>query len=203
MRFFKLKFFIVTAIVCLLPVLIGISLWGKLPDTMAIHFNMYGEPDGFASKAFVVFALPLLMVILQAVCCVINDINAYKHGDRVKFVTVTKWIIPLLTVALQIITFGYGLGLNFDVRKSVAVIVAIIFLVIGNYIPKFDYIKNYDISSEKARRINRFIGYETVIMSLLFFISIFLPPVATVVCIWLLIPYAVIGAVYGIAVGRK
>lgn len=203
MRFFKLKSFIVTAIVCLLPVLIGISLWQKLPDTMAIHFNMYGEPDGFASKAFVVFALPLLMVILQAVCCVINDINAYKHGDRVKFVTVTKWIIPLLTVALQIITFGYGLGLNFDVRKSVAVIVAILFLVIGNYIPKFDYIKNYDISSEKARRINRFIGYETVIMSLLFFISVFLPPVATVVCIWLLIPYAVIGAVYGIAVGRK
>lgn len=203
MRFFKLKSFIVTAIVCLLPVLIGISLWEKLPDTMAIHFNMYGEPDDFASKAFVVFAIPLLMVILQAVCCVINDINAYKHGDRVKFVTVTKWIIPLLTVALQIITFGYGLGLNFDVRKSVAVIVAILFLVIGNYIPKFDYIKNYDISSEKARRINRFIGYETVIMSLLFFISVFLPPVATVVCIWLLIPYAVIGAVYGIAVGRK
>ena len=148
MRFFKLKFFIVTAIVCLLPVLIGISLWGKLPDTMAIHFNMYGEPDGFASKAFVVFALPLLMVILQAVCCVINDINVYKHGDREKFVTVTKWSIPLLTVALQIITFGYGLGLNFDMRKSVAVIVAILFLFIGNYIPKFDYIKNYDISSE-------------------------------------------------------
>ena len=203
MKFFKKRIFLITSIVCLLPVLLGISIWNKLPDEMAIHFNIYGEPDNFASKGFVVFGLPIMMVLLQAFCCFINDINASKHGDRKKFETVTKWIIPCLTVILQVITLGYGLGWNLDIRRIVPFIVGVMFLVIGNYLPKFDYIKNYNLETEKARKINRFIGYETVIMGVLFIISIFLPPAATVVCLVLLVPYAIISAVYGIIVARK
>lgn len=203
MKFFKWKVFAITSIVCLLPILLGLSLWDKLPDMMAIHFNVYGEPDNFASKGFVVFGLPILMVVLQAFCCFINDINAFKHGERKKFETVTKWITPFLTVVLQIATLGYGLGWALNMSNVAAFTVGVVFLVIGNYLPKFDRIKHYDVDSEKARRINRFIGYETVIMGLLFLISIFLPPVCTVICIGLLIPYAIIGAVYGIIVGRK
>lgn len=203
MRFFKWKIFFVTGLVCLLPILPGIALWNKLPGTMAVHFNIYGVADNFSSKGFVVFALPLLMLLLQAFSCFINDINAYKHGERKKFEAVTKWIIPCMTVALQIITLGYGLGWNMDMRKVIAFIVGTVFVVLGNYMPKFDRVKNYDIDTETARKINRFIGYETVIMGMLFFISIFLPPVSTVVCLVLLIPYAVVGAVYGIIKARK
>lgn len=203
MKIFKWKAFIITSIVCLLPILLGISLWTKLPDTMAIHFNIYGAPDNFASRGFVVFGLPMLMAVLQAVCCFINDINSYKHGDRKKLATVTKWIIPVLTVVLQIITLGYGLGWNLDIRKIVSFIVGVILLVIGNYLPKFDYIKNYDVNAEKARKINRFIGYETVVMGLIFFMSIFLPPISSIICLLLLIPYAIIGVVYGIITALK
>ncbi len=203
MRVFKWKFFCITSVVCLLPILLGVALWEKLPDTMAIHFNIYGVADHFASKGFVVFGLPLLMVALQGFCCFINDINAHKHGERKKFETVTKWLIPCLTIVLQGITLGYGLGWNLDIRKAVSLIVGLIFLITGNYLPKFDRIKHYDIETEKARKINRFIGYETVIMGLLFVVCIFLPPVSSVVCIGLLIPYTIIAIVYGIITGRK
>jgi len=203
MKFFKWRIFIITSVICLLPILLGISLWNRLPDIMAIHFNVYGVADNFASKGFVVFGLPVLMLMLQAFCCFINDINAHKYGERRKLESITKWIIPCLTVVLQVMTLGYGLGWNLDIRKAVSLIVGVIFLVIGNYLPKFDRIKNYDLDTELARRINRFIGYETVVMGILFLISIFLSPVSTVVCISLLIPYAIIGAVYGIIVGRK
>lgn len=203
MKFFKWKVFVITSIVCLLPILLGVLIWDNLPNVMAIHFNIYGVADNFAPKGFVVYGLPLLMVLLQGFCCFVNDINAFKHGDRKKFEKVTKWIIPCLTVVLQVLTLGYGLGWTLDIRKIVAFIVGVIFLVTGNYLPKFDYIKNYDLNTEKARKINRFIGYETVIMGILFFVSILLPPIFTLVCIWLLIPYAIIGAVYGIITGRK
>lgn len=203
MKFFKWKIFIITSIVCLLPILIGISLWTKLPDTMAIHFNIYGDPDNFASKEFVVFGLPVLMVVLQAFSCFINDINSYKNGDRKKFTTATKWIIPALTVVLQVLTLGYGLGWNFNVQKAVSVIVGAMFLVIGNYLPKFDRVKNVSVDTEKAKKINRFIGYETVIMGILFFVSAFLSPIASVVCLFLLIPYAIIGIAYAVAVARR
>lgn len=203
MKFFKWKTFIITSLVCLLPILFGLSLWNKLPETMAIHFNVYGEADNFASKGFVVFGLPVMMVVLQGVSCLIYDLNSHKHGERKKFENVTKWIIPLITVVLQVITIGYSLGWNIDIRKTVAFIVGVIFLVTGNYLPKFDYVKNFNLETEKARKINRFIGYETVIMGLLFMLSIFLPPISSVVCLFLLIPYAVISVVYGIVKGRK
>ncbi len=203
MKLFKWRIFAVTSAICLLPILLGLALWNELPDKMAIHFDLYGNADDFASKGFVVFGLPVLMVVLQAFCCFINDINAHKHGTRIKFETVTKWIIPCLTVVSQIVTLGYSLGWNLDIRKTVAFIIGVIFLVIGNYLPKFDYIKNYDLDTEKARKINRFIGYETVLMGILFFISIFLPPVGTAVCVGLLIPYAVISVAYTILTVRK
>lgn len=203
MKFIKLKILIITCIVCLLPILLGLALWDKLPDTMAIHFDINNYPDNFATKGFVVFGLPLLMVLLQCFCCFINDINAYKHGERKKLERATKWIIPVMTMVLQIVTLGYGLGWNFDIRKIVMLIVGVIFIVIGNYLPKLDYIKNYDVNSEKARKINRFIGFETVIMGIIYIISIFLPPIASVVCLILLIPYTLIGIAYGIKNGRK
>jgi hypothetical protein len=203
MKFFKWKDFLVTGLVCLLPILLGLSLWEKLPDVMAIHFNVYGEADNYASKAFVVFGLPVIMVLVQWFNCFVNDINSYKHGAKIKLETVTKWIIPILTVVLQIITLCYSLGWNIDIRKAVSFIVGIIFVLIGNYLPKFDYVKNYNLETHKARKINRFIGYETVIMGILFFISILLPPVSTVVCLVLLVPYSLTAIFYSIKTARK
>ena len=63
MKFFKWKIFALTSGVCLLPILLGVALWSKLPDSIAIHFDMNNNPDNFASKGFVVFMLPLLMVM--------------------------------------------------------------------------------------------------------------------------------------------
>ncbi len=203
MKFFKWKTFALTSGVCLLPILLGVALWSKLPDSIAIHFDMNNNPDNFASKGFVVFMLPLLMVLLQAFCCFINDINASKHGERVKFERATKWIIPVMTNVLQPVTFIYALGNELDIRRIAVFIVGTILLVVGNYLPKFDYIKNYDTDAEKAKKINRFIGYETVIMGILFMISLFFKPLASVVCLFLLIPYTIIGIVYGIITAKK
>ena len=203
MKFIKWKTLVITCIVCLSPILLGLALWENLPESIAIHFNFYNEPDNFASKEFAVFGLPVMMVALQIFCCTINDINAHKYGRRIKLETVTKWIIPIMSIILQIITFGYSLGWNIDIRKSVAVIIGAIFLVIGNYLPKFDYSKNYNVDTEKARKINRFIGFEMVIMGILILITIFLPPIATAVWLFLLIPYAIISIIYGIKVGRS
>ena len=203
MKIFKWKIFAITGAVCLSPILLGLALWHRLPDTMAIHFNIYGVADNFAAKPFVVFGIPLLMVLLQAFCCLINDINAYKYGERKKFELVTKWIIPCLTIALQVVTLGYGIGWKLDIRRIVSVIVGVIFLVIGNYLPKFDHIKHFDVDTQKTRKINRFIGYESVVMGLLFFTSTLLPPVSAVICVCLLIPYAIVSIIYAIVIGRK
>ncbi len=203
MKFVKWKTLIITCAVCLLPILAGVALWSTLPDNMAIHFDIYNNPDNFASKGFTVIGLPVMMAALQVFCCFINDINARKYGERKKFEQATKWILPAMTIILQAITFGYALGMNIDIRRSVALIVGVVFLVIGNYLPKFDYIKNYDIDAEKAKKVNRFVGFQTVIMGILLLITIFLPPISTIIWLLGLIPYTAIGIVYGVKIAKS
>ncbi len=202
-NFIKWKTLLITCAVCLLPIIPCIFLWDSLPETIAIHFNMNNVPDNFASKGFAVFGLPLMMVGLQAICCIINDVNAKKYGERKKLERATKWIIPVMTVVLQAITMAYALGQKLDIRRWAMGIVGIIFLVIGNYLPKFDYVKNPKADKEQARRINRFIGFGEVIMGLLALVSIILPPIFSVIWLFILIPYAAISVIYAFSVVRK
>ncbi len=211
MKFMKWKILIITCAVCLLPILLGLALWESLPETMAIHFNINGEADGFASKEFAVFGLPALMVFLQCFCCFVNDINAYKHGERVKFSRVTKWIIPIISLILHPATLAYSLGFNIDARKLALFIVGSVLIVIGNYMPKFDYIKKsdfiefkkYDIDTDKARKINRFIGYATVIMGVIQLVSMFFSPAVSIIALCLFIPYVIVCVIYGVVVGKS
>lgn len=202
MKYIKWKPLIITCIVCLLPIFLGLALWDSLPDSIAIHFNFNNEPDNFVSKGLSVYGLPVMMAVLQIVCCIINDANANKHSEYKKLENVTKWIIPVISIVLQAVTLGYNLGLNIDIRKTAVLIIGIILLVTGKYMRESDYVKNHDIEPEIARKINRFIGSETVIMGILALVTICLPPIATVVWIFLLIPYAVISTVYTIKKGR-
>lgn len=45
MKLIKWKSLFITCIICLSPILLGITLWDKLPETLAIHFNVYNKPD--------------------------------------------------------------------------------------------------------------------------------------------------------------
>ena len=203
MKFFKWKIFIITGIVCLLPIFFGAAFWNKLPETMAIHFNIYGEPDGFASKTFVVYGLPILMVLIQAFYCFAGDFQTCKNGKTNHFDTVSKWLVPTLTVVLYVLTIGVGIGWKVDMRKAACLVVGAMFFVIGACLPKADRIKNYKIPPEKALKINRFTGVEMVILGILFVISCFLTPMYSAACMFLLILFTLISIIYAIIVIRK
>ena len=49
---------ILTTLVCLLPLIAGAILYKDLPETMATHWNLQGEADGWSGRVFAVFGLP-------------------------------------------------------------------------------------------------------------------------------------------------
>lgn len=203
MKFIKWKIMILTSLVCLFPIILGVSIWEKLPDIVAIHFDINGNPDNFASKRFAVFGLPALMVLFQVICCLATDLNAKKRGENIKIEAVAKWIIPVVTIVLQLATFGVALNYNVDIRIVAMAVAGALFIIMGNYLPKLDYIKHYNIAPDKAKKINRFVGFETVILGIFFFASTFFPPTISVLCIFALIPYAIVSVIYGIYVLKK
>ncbi len=205
-RFIKWKILIITCVACLLPIAAGLIVWDKLPENIAIHFDINNNPDNYAPKWFAVFGLPCMMVVLQIVCCLINDINAKKFGERKKFSLVTKLTIPVISFLLYGLTLAYALEISVDIRKWAMVIVGGTLIAIGNYLPKFDQIKDFKgqiINGDKARKANRFIGFESVVMGVLAIVTIFLPSIASVIWLFLLIPYAIISVLYSVKIIRS
>lgn len=198
MKTTKWKVLFITDLICLLPIIPCLFLWNKLPDQIAIHFNMNNVADNFAPKWVAVFILPLFMVALQTFCCIVTDIKAKKHGAAPKFEAVTKWIIPLMSIILQTVTVAYSLEYKVDIRRIVMVMLGIIFVAMGNYMPKLNYVKNYNISADKAKKINRFTGFAMVIMGILSVVTVFFPPVVSVVWVVLVLLFAILCTVYTI-----
>ncbi len=59
---------IISSIIILLPMIFGLIMWDKLPDTMTTHWGADGNADGFSGKVFAVFGLPAITLILHFVC---------------------------------------------------------------------------------------------------------------------------------------
>ena len=81
------KMILLTSIATLLPILIGLLLWKQLPDSVATHWSTGNEPDGYSSKAFAVFGLPVIMLILHLVCVIAQVVHElYTYRDEVLLV---------------------------------------------------------------------------------------------------------------------
>ena len=123
---------------CLVPTLVGLLLWNRLPQTMAIHWGVNMQPNGWASRPVVVFALPLLMAALNAGLLVTNE-HGLANVRTPKVAAILYWIIPVLTVSMMALTFAYAFDERINVGRFVLLVVGILFVVIGNYTPKMSY----------------------------------------------------------------
>lgn len=188
MKKINIKNLIITSIVCLLPIICGLILYNELPERIAIHWGIDNKPNGYFSKPAFVFGMPVMMVALQIFCCIVSDLSDKNPEANKKAVTVYKWIIPILSIVLYIVTVAVALGNNLDIRKIVMVILGILFIISGNYMPKVrsDYYMNSKIFWVKNRNeklVNKAIkisAYGLIIFGILFILSILFKPIVSI-----------------------
>ena len=95
----NLKTLLIASAIILLPVLAGVILWNQLPEQMPSHWNVSGEVDGWSSKPFVVFGLPLILLAAQWLCVLVTSVDPKKANHADKVVQLVIWIIPVLLSA--------------------------------------------------------------------------------------------------------
>ena len=162
----NLKVLILTTVVMLLPILAGIILWNQLPEQMPTHWNAAGEIDGWSSKPFAVFVLPLIMVAAQWLCMLGTAADPKKNNHSEKVLHLILWIVPALSVVLHAVTYATALGYAVPIEVVMPVLIGLIFTIIGNYMPKCK--QNYTIgikipwtldNEENWNRTHRFAGW--------------------------------------------
>ena len=127
---------ILTTIVCLLPIVAGVLLWDKLPDRMAIHFNTANEPDGWASKTMAVLGMPAIVAAIHVLCLFATASDPKNRNMNGVMKTLMVWICPFVSWLCAGMTIGYALNVFSNIGIVVCVFLGILFMVIGNYLPK-------------------------------------------------------------------
>lgn len=128
--------FILTSVVILLPILYGLIYWNELPEQMARHWAADGSPNGYSSKAFVVFGLPLILLALHLFCVYITYRDPKNENQSKKVFGVIWWICPVICVFSEAYVYAFALGREFDITLMCSILLGLIFVAFGNYFPK-------------------------------------------------------------------
>ncbi len=205
------KKLILTSIVILLPILIGLILWNKLPDQVPTHWNSAGEVDGWSSKVFAVFGLPIVLFAVHWMCILVTSVDPKKQNIEGKVLWIVFWICPIISLLVGMLSYGAALGVEFKVDKIMLAIMGIMFIVIGNYLPKCKQSYTVGIKlpwtlndEENWNRTHRMSGKLWVISGIILLLSMLLPTSAMAIVVLAVVGVSVlVSTVYSYLLFRE
>ena len=164
------KTIILASIITILPIFIGLYFWNKLPEQMGTHFGVNGEVDGYSSKTFAVFGTPILLLAVEWFCAFVTANDPKKQNISPKLFKLILWIVPIVSLFIALFLYSYNLGFNINITNAAGIFVGLIFIIIGNILPKAKH--NYTVgikipwtlaNEENWNRTHHLAGYLWVI----------------------------------------
>ena len=134
---------ILTTFLTGLPILIGLILWSKLPDSIATHWGANGQANGWSSKASTVFFLPCILMIIHLFAVVLTLNDPKKTNIHKKPMTLIFWIVPVISILMNGVIYLDVFGIKVNISAAVSILMGILFMLLGNYMPKLR--QNYTI----------------------------------------------------------
>ena len=200
---------ILTSAVILLPMFVGLILWNRLPEQMPTHFGFNGTADGYSGRPFAIVGLPLFLLAIQLLCAFVMQADPKKQNISEKLVQLTLWIAPAVSLFVGISMYASALGYMFNINRFVSVFVGLLFVVMGNYLPKCR--PNYTMGiripwtladEENWNHTHRFAGYVWIAVGLVITASAFFGGMNNVLTV-LLLAAAASPIVYSYAYAKR
>lgn len=173
---------IISSLIILLPIVFGLVMWNQLPERIATHWGPDGTPDGWSSRAFAVFALPLFIFVMHWLCVLVTSKDPKNKDKNQKAQGLVLFICPMISLLGNGLVYTTALGMSLRVEMIMPVFFGLLFIVLGNYLPKCR--QNYTIgikiswtlnSEENWNATHRFAGKLWMIGGALIMLCAFLP----------------------------
>ena len=116
-----------------IAVLAGLLLWNRLPDPMPGHWNAAGEIDGYISKFWGVFLVPIISTLLVGLFLIIPRIDPLKANIAQFRATFNWFIVVFLAYLLYVyaLTLIAALGTPFNMTLMLLPAVGLLFIGVG------------------------------------------------------------------------
>ncbi len=175
------KAILLTSLLNFIPIIVGLILWAKLPEEIPVHFNSAGEPDNYESKAFAVFFLPMFLWAMHLLSGFITLADPKKQNISDKIFLLILYICPAAGLFGAIVMYTGALSIPVSVNMIGNLFVGIIFILVGNYMPKTH--QNYTIGikipwalndTDNWNKTHRFAGIVWIICGVILVINAFI-----------------------------
>lgn len=204
------KTMILTSIVILLPLMIGVAFWNRLPDVMATHFGMDNEANGFSSKPFAVIGIPLILLGLHWLATIVTfrDPKVQNSGRRIQ--RLVLWLVPVVSVLCAVTFYPYNLGIHLNFTYMGEIFLAMMLIILGNYLPKIR--QNFFIGiripwtladEQNWNRTHRMAGFLWVAVGLILLILTLTGLIQANMVVWICVIAFCIPCVYSFLLSRK
>ena len=202
---------IISSAVILLPMLLGILFSKFMPERIAVHFGINGKPDGWSNPTVAFTVIPLVLLAVHWLCMILSSVIDKNQQQNKKITEITFWIIPVISLAANGTIFSIALGYTSGISAFVFIILAVAFLVIGNYMPKATRSRTTGIkikwtlaNDENWQATHRFGGKLLVVAGLVCIAAIPLPTIAfPFVAIALILLVVILPTVYSYRFYKK
>ncbi|MGL5352812.1 MAG: SdpI family protein [Clostridium sp.] len=116
------------------PLILGLIAISFLPDTIATHWGLSGEVDSFGSK-YEILILPAMTIVILGIYALRSRLGTATENKYA--ITITAVIFNIVMLLIIAATFKSTITPEFSTTRIASLFMGIIFIITGNYMPKF------------------------------------------------------------------
>ena len=176
------KYWLITSALTLLPILMGLLLWNRLPDRIPTHFGIDGAADGWSGKGFAVFGLPLMMLTFHIVIYLLTRLDKQNRGHNEKVLNLVGLIFPAMSIVMCLFVYSRAVDMELNIGSLMFPLLGLFFIAVGNWLPKIKQNTTLGIklkwtlyNEENWNKTHRFAGFIWVIGGIMFCLMGFVP----------------------------
>ena len=125
-----------STIVCLLPIVMYLLVYDRLPEQMVQQWGAGGTPNWTMARPFAIVVVPVFLAIIHVIVVLALNSKHSVQKNPPKFRVLMSWFVPVTSIFTNLLVLFANIDESFDVGTAVLVFVGVVFIVMGNYLPK-------------------------------------------------------------------
>lgn len=117
----------------------AVLVYPSLPEQVPGHWNIHGQVDAWYSRSFGAFFAPLLSIAIYLLMLFVPVLDPRRDNYQ-RFsgaYTFLRWSLVIFFMLIYAATILVALGYQVNVALMVKAMVAVLFIIIGNYMGQF------------------------------------------------------------------
>ena len=116
----------------------ALAVYPSLPARIPTHWDMAGRPDGYSSRWVGAFVAPSVALLIWLALLGLRRVDPRKE-HYARFEDTYRFFVNLIVLFLaviQVLSLGFALGWPVDMGRAVLAAVGVLFMGLGNYMPR-------------------------------------------------------------------